>query len=152
MFEFLMPLLVMRNYEETLLDETYHSVVEVQRKYGLEHNVPWGVSESGFYAFDPQLNYQYKAFGVPGLGLKRGLIQDLVIAPYASFLALMVNPREALLNITAMEEMGFAGRYGLYEAADFTLNVFQVDVPLCDSEFYGTSSRDELLSTGQCDT
>src|SRR5680860_454188 len=120
MFEFLMPLLVMRNYGETLLDETYRSVVEVQRKYGVEHNVPWGISESGFYAFDPQLNYQYKAFGVPGLGLKRGLIQDLVIAPYASFLALMVSPREALLNISTMEKMGFAGRYGLYEAADFT--------------------------------
>ena len=120
MFEYLMPLLVMRNYEETLLDETYRSVVEVQRKYGVEHNVPWGISESGFYAFDPQLNYQYKAFGVPGLGLKRGLIQDLVIAPYASFLALMVSPREALMNISMMEQMGFAGRYGLYEAADFT--------------------------------
>jgi len=120
MFEFLMPLLVMRNYEETLLDETYRSVVEVQRKYGIEHSVPWGVSESAFYAFDPQMNYQYKAFGVPGLGLKRGLIQDLVIAPYASFLALMVSPRAALLNISSMEKMGFAGRYGLYEAADFT--------------------------------
>jgi len=120
MFEFLMPLLVMRNYEGTLLDETYRSVVEVQRKYGLELGVPWGISESGFYAFDPQLNYQYKAFGVPGLGLKRGLIQDQVIAPYASFLALMVSPREALLNISTMEQRGFAGRYGLYEAADFT--------------------------------
>lgn len=120
MFEFLMPLLIMKNYQETLLDETYRSVVEVQRQYGAEHNMPWGVSESGFYAFDPQLNYQYKAFGVPGLGLKRGLIQDLVIAPYASFLSLMVAPSEALSNISTMERMGFAGRYGLYEAADFT--------------------------------
>ncbi|MDR3602553.1 MAG: glucoamylase family protein [Desulfosporosinus sp.] len=120
MFEFLMPLLVMRNYERTLLDETYRSVVEVQRKYGLEMGIPWGISESGFYAFDPRLNYQYKAFGVPGLGLKRGLIQDLVIAPYASFLALMVFPQAALANISLMEEKGFAGRYGLYEAADFT--------------------------------
>jgi len=120
MFEFLMPLLVMRNYERTLLDETYRSVVEVQRKYCQELGVPWGISESGFYAFDPQLNYQYKAFGVPGLGLKRGLIQDLVIAPYASFLALMVSPHEALLNISMMEQRGFAGRYGLYEAADYT--------------------------------
>lgn len=120
MFEFLMPLLVMNNYEGTLLDETYHSVVEVQRKYGLENNMPWGVSESGFYAFDPQMNYQYKAIGVPGLGLKRGLIQDLVIAPYASFLAMMVSPHEALSNISVMERMGFGGRYGLYEAADFT--------------------------------
>lgn len=120
MFEFLMPLLVMQNYEGTLLDETYRSVVEVQREYGVKHNVPWGVSESGFYAFDPQMNYQYKAMGVPGLGLKRGLIRDLVIAPYASFLALMVSPHEALLNISVMEQMGFSGRYGLYEAADFT--------------------------------
>jgi len=120
MFEFLMPLLVMRNYEGTLLNETYHSVVDVQRKYGLDHNVPWGISESGFHAFDPQLNYQYKAFGVPGLGLKRGLIQDLVIAPYASFLALMISPRDALLNISTMERKGFGGRYGLYEAIDFT--------------------------------
>ncbi|WP_407308792.1 GH36-type glycosyl hydrolase domain-containing protein [Desulfosporosinus sp. SB140] len=120
MFEFLMPLLVMRNYSGTLLDETYKSVVEVQKKYAAEHNLPWGISESGFYAFDPQLNYQYKAFGVPGLGLKRGLIQDLVIAPYASFLGLMVSPREALSNISLMEHRGFGGRYGLYEAVDFT--------------------------------
>lgn len=120
MFEFLMPLLVMRNYEGTLLDETYHSVIEVQRKYGYERKVPWGISESGFYAFDPQLNYQYKAFGVPGLGLKRGIIQDLVIAPYASFLALMVSPRDSLGNIIAMQQKGFGGRYGLYEAADYT--------------------------------
>ena len=129
MFEFLMPLLVMRNFEGTLLDETYRSVVEVQKKYAQEHEVPWGISESGFYAFDPQLNYQYKAFGVPGLGLKRGLIQDLVIAPYASFLALMVAPREALLNISAMEQRGFAGRYGLYEAADFTSERIPVGQP-----------------------
>ncbi|AFQ44502.1 GH36-type glycosyl hydrolase domain-containing protein [Desulfosporosinus meridiei] len=120
MFEFLMPLLVMRNYEGTLLNETYNSVVKVQKKYGQERNIPWGISESGFYAFDPQLNYQYKAFGVPGLGLKRGLIQDLVIAPYATFLALQVASREAVTNITAMEQKGFSGRYGLYEAIDFT--------------------------------
>ena len=120
MFEFLMPLLVMRNYEGTIFDETYRSVVEVQKKYGLELGVPWGISESGFYAFDSQLNYQYKAFGVPGLGLKRGLINDLVIAPYASFLALMVSPHEALKNISTMEQRGFVGRYGLYEAVDFT--------------------------------
>lgn len=129
MFEFLMPLLVMRNYERTLLDETYRSVVEVQRKYGQELGIPWGISESGFYAFDPQLNYQYKAFGVPGLGLKRGLIQDLVIAPYASFLALMVAPHEALINLTLMEQRGFAGRYGLYEAADFTSERIPVGRP-----------------------
>ncbi|WP_206810496.1 GH36-type glycosyl hydrolase domain-containing protein [Paradesulfitobacterium ferrireducens] len=120
MFEFLMPLLVMRNYEGTLLDETYASVVKVQERYGEERKVPWGISESGFYAFDAHLNYQYKAFGVPGLGLKRGLKEDLVIAPYASFLALMVSPVKALGNLKRMEELGFGGRYGLYEAVDYT--------------------------------
>lgn len=120
MFEFLMPLLVMRNYPGTLLDETYRSVVEVQRRYGVGLNVPWGISESGFYLFDTQRNYQYKAFGVPGLGLKRGLVQDLVIAPYATFLALMVSPRLALANLRVMAEKGFEGPYGLFEAIDYT--------------------------------
>ncbi len=120
MFEFLMPLLVMRNYEGTLLDETYRAIVEVQRLYGEEHHMPWGISESGFYAFDAQLNYQYKAFGVPGLGLKRGLIQDRVIAPYATFLSLMVEPKASAANVRQMAKMGFAGRYGLYEAVDYT--------------------------------
>lgn len=120
MFEFLMPLLVMRNFEGTLLDETYASVVEVQRHYASERQVPWGISESGFYAFDAHLNYQYKAFGVPGLGLKRGLKEDLVIAPYASFLALLVSSGEALHNLQSMESKGFGGRYGLYEAIDYT--------------------------------
>lgn len=120
MFEFLMPLLVMRNYEGTLLDETYRSVVSVQKQYGWERRIPWGISESGYFAFDTQLNYQYKDFGVPGLGLKRGLIQDLVIAPYATYLSLLVAPQDAVQNLFAMEEMGFMGRYGLYEAIDYT--------------------------------
>jgi len=120
MFEFMMPLLVMRNYPGTLLDQTYRSVVEVQRQYCLKQNIPWGVSESGFYLFDTQRNYQYKAFGVPGLGLKRGLVQDLVITPYATFLALMVEPGLALGNLRHMAEKGFEGSYGLYEAIDYT--------------------------------
>ncbi|KLU62464.1 N,N'-diacetylchitobiose phosphorylase [Peptococcaceae bacterium CEB3] len=120
MFEFLMPLLVMRNYEGTLLDQTYRTVVSVQKAYGEEHKIPWGISESGFYAFDAQLNYQYKACGVPGLGLKRGLIQDLVIAPYATFLSLMVQPKESMANLVRMEREGYSGRYGLYEAIDYT--------------------------------
>ena len=120
MFEFLMPLLVMRNYSGTLLDETYKSVLAIQQKYGSKNKIPWGISESGFYAFDAQLNYQYKAFGVPGLGLKRGLIQDLVIAPYSTFLAFMVAPRQALKNTRKMTKSGFGGRYGLFEAIDYT--------------------------------
>lgn len=120
MFEFTMPLLLMRNYPGTLLDETYHSVVEIQRLYALEKGIPWGISESGYYTFDPQLNYQYKAFGVPGLGLKRGLVQEIVIAPYATFMALLIEPLKGLMNIRRMVEMGFSSRYGLYEAVDFT--------------------------------
>lgn len=120
MFEFLMPLLIMRSYPGTLLDETYHAVVGIQRSYGAERHYPWGISESGFYAFDAQRNYQYKAFGVPGLGLKRGLAKEMVVAPYASFLALMVQPGAALHNLRVMHKHGFNGRYGFYEAIDFT--------------------------------
>ena len=89
MFEYLMPLLVMPTYERTLLDETYRAVVERQIEYGQERGVPWGVSESGYSKTDAQLNYQYHAFGVPGLGFKRGLADDVVIAPYASAMALI---------------------------------------------------------------
>ena len=85
MFEYFMPLLIMKKYENTLLDETYTAVVKAQKQYGEQHRVPWGNSESGFYAFDLHLNYQYKAFGVPKLGLKRGLVNDLVVAPMQRF-------------------------------------------------------------------
>ena len=92
MFEYLMPLLIMKNYKNTLWDETYQTVEKGQRQYGDQRHVPWGVSESAFYAFDLQLNYQYKAFGVPKLGLKTGLIKDIVISPYASIMALGIDP------------------------------------------------------------
>jgi cyclic beta-1,2-glucan synthetase len=93
MFEYLMPLLVMPNYENTLLDHTCRAAVQQQIAYGRARGVPWGISESGYHRTDAHLNYQYRAFGVPGLGLKRGLAEDLVIAPYASAMALMVAPR-----------------------------------------------------------
>ena len=83
MFEYLMPLLVMPSYEQTLLDQTFKAVVARQIEYGRKRGVPWGISECGYNAIDAHLNYQYRAFGVPGLGLKRGLAEDLVIAPYA---------------------------------------------------------------------
>ena len=95
MFEYLMPLLVMPTYDRTLLDETYRAVVDRQITYGRERGVPWGVSESGYSKTDAQLNYQYHAFGVPGLGFKRGLADDVVIAPYASAMGLMVDPASA---------------------------------------------------------
>jgi cellobiose phosphorylase len=120
MFEYLMPLLVMPNYPSTLLDQTYNSVIDAQIDYGKQRNVPWGISESGYNTVDASLNYQYRAFGVPGLGLKRGLADDLVIAPYASMMGLMVQPEASCANLQKMAELGYMGRYGFYEAIDYT--------------------------------
>ncbi len=120
MFEYLMPLLVMPTYERTLLDETCRAAVARQIEYGRERGVAWGISESGYNTIDAQQNYQYRAFGVPGLGLKRGLSDDLVIAPYASVLALMVAPEEACLNLERLASEGAGGKFGFYEAIDHT--------------------------------
>ncbi|RPI41154.1 MAG: cyclic beta 1-2 glucan synthetase, partial [Betaproteobacteria bacterium] len=120
MFEYLMPLLVMPTYGNSLLDQTCRAAVERQIEYGRQRGVPWGISESGYNSIDARLNYQYRAFGVPGLGLKRGLAEDLVIAPYASALALMVSPREACANLQRLAADGIASRYGFYEAIDYT--------------------------------
>jgi cellobiose phosphorylase len=120
MFEYLMPLLVMPTYENTLLDQTCKAAVARQIEYGKKRGVPWGISESGYNTIDIHLNYQYRAFGVPGLGLKRGLAEDLVIAPYASALALMVAPEEACLNLEELGCLGVEGKYGFYEAIDYT--------------------------------
>ncbi|MBK6972485.1 MAG: cyclic beta 1-2 glucan synthetase [Sterolibacteriaceae bacterium] len=120
MFEYLMPLLVMPTYDNTLLDQTCKAAVARQIQYGTERGVPWGISECGYNIVDVHLNYQYRAFGVPGLGLKRGLAEDLVIAPYASALALMVAPEEACLNLQRLAAEGFVGRFGFFEAIDYT--------------------------------
>jgi cyclic beta-1,2-glucan synthetase len=120
MFEYLMPLLVMPTYDNTLLDQTGKAAVERQIEYGRQRGVPWGVSESGYNTIDVHLNYQYRAFGVPGLGLKRGLADDVVIAPYASALALMVAPEEACVNLQRLVAAGLEGPFGLYEAIDYT--------------------------------
>ncbi len=120
MFEYLMPLLVMPAYENTLLDQTCRAAVKSQIQYGNQRGVPWGISESGYNTVDAGLNYQYRAFGVPGLGLKRGLAEDLVIAPYASVLALMVMPEAACQNLQRLANDGLLGKLGMYEAVDFT--------------------------------
>ena len=120
MFEYLMPLLVMPNFEQTLLAETYRAAVDSQIEYGREQKVPWGVSESGYSMVDAQYNYQYRAFGVPELGLRRVLSDDLVIAPYASALALMVDRGLAARNLDGLWSGGLAGEFGFYEAADYT--------------------------------
>jgi cellobiose phosphorylase len=120
MFEYLMPLLVMPTHWHTLLDQTCRAVVLRQRQYGKQRGVPWGISESGYNATDARQNYQYRAFGVPGMGVKRGLADDLVIAPYATVMALMVSPQPACENLQAMEKLGFSGEYGFFEAVDYT--------------------------------
>jgi cellobiose phosphorylase len=120
MFEYLMPLLFLKSYPHTLLDETYSFVMKSQIKYGKMRNMPWGVSESAFNALDRKQDYQYKAIGVPWLGLKRRLTADAVTTPYATFLALLVNPAEAVKNINRLKNEGLEGPYGFYEAADYT--------------------------------
>ncbi|MBT1687484.1 GH36-type glycosyl hydrolase domain-containing protein [Dawidia soli] len=120
MFEYLMPMLVMPSYHNTLLDETMRGTVQRQIEYGRQHNVPWGISESCYNVVDAHLTYQYRAFGVPGLGFKRGLGDDLVIAPYATVMALMVAPEEAYNNLATLRDQGFEGQYGFFEAADYT--------------------------------
>lgn len=120
MFEYLMPSLVMFTPRYSLLDQTCRLVVKRQIGYGKEHDVPWGVSESAFNDRDLFFTYQYEAFGVPGLGMKRGLGENLVIAPYATALAAMYLPQAAVENFGRLEKEGALGRFGFYEALDFT--------------------------------
>ncbi|HET9885444.1 MAG TPA: glucoamylase family protein, partial [Candidatus Binatia bacterium] len=120
MFEYLMPMLVMRSPLGSLIGQTCVLVVRRQRKYGSERGVPWGVSESAYNARDLQLTYQYSNFGVPGLGLKRGLSEDVVVAPYATALAAMIDPKAAAENFLRLTKAGASGRYGFYEALDYT--------------------------------
>src|ERR1051325_11000127 len=120
MFEYLMPLLVMRSYDKSLLARTYRTVVQRQIEYGGERGVPWGISEAAYNVRDIALNYQYGPFGVPGLGMKHGLIGDLVVAPYATALATAVNPQAAVQNLRRLEEESTLGKFGYYDSIDYT--------------------------------
>ncbi len=120
MFEYLMPSLVMRAPAGSVLAQTNRRVVAQQQVYAAGVGMPWGVSESAYNARDLEMTYQYSNFGVPGLGLKRGLSENRVIAPYATGLAAMVDPHAALRNFALLRAMGAQGRYGFYEAVDFT--------------------------------
>ncbi|NMC64307.1 MAG: hypothetical protein GYA55_14175, partial [SAR324 cluster bacterium] len=120
MFEYLMPLLVMKDFPGTLLSESYRSVVRAQQIYTRRFGIPWGISESGYSGVDFEKTYQYHAFGVPGLGLKRGLDDDLVISPYSTCLALMIDPQAAVKNLRRLESGGALGPYGFFEAVDYT--------------------------------
>ena len=120
MFEYLMPSLVMRAPAGSLIEQTSRLIVRRQMDFGASLGVPWGVSESAYNARDIELTYQYSNFGVPGLGLKRGLAVNNVVAPYATALAAMVDPRAAVINFAGLKEVGAKGRHGFYEALDFT--------------------------------
>jgi cyclic beta-1,2-glucan synthetase len=120
LFEYLLPLLVMRTYPGTLLDQSCRMAVRRQVEYGRDCGVPWGFSEAAYDVVDRNDNYQYKAFGVPGLGLKRGLGEDLVVAPYATALAALLEPTQAARNLRRLVKDGLSGAYGCYESIDYT--------------------------------
>lgn len=120
MFEYLMPLLVMRSFPETLLDESCRMAVQRQIDYAATRGTPWGISESAYTATDRHGTYQYKAFGVPGLGLKRGLGDELVIAPYASALAVLIDPARSARNLRRLADARLLGEYGFYESIDYS--------------------------------
>ena len=120
MFEYLMPALVLRTFPSTLLSQTHQGAVHRQIRYGSERNVPWGISESAYNVRDRAHTYQYRAFGVPDLALKRGLSRELVIAPYATALALMVEPHQSIRNLGVLESEGALGPYGFRDAVDYS--------------------------------
>ncbi len=120
MFEYLMPVLVMRSLPFTLLAQTYGSAVERHMSYARARGVPWGVSESAYNVRDRHQTYQYRAFGIPDLALKRGLGRDLVVAPYATALAAQIDPPRALSNLRTLESLGALGEYGFCDSLDYT--------------------------------
>lgn len=120
MFEYLMPSLFVRSHDATLLGMTESQVVAIQRNYAASQSMPWGISESGFAAHGSDGILRYRAFGVPAIGLRRGLEEDMVVAPYASALALPFDPKHVIKNLHRLENLGALGRFGFHEAVDFT--------------------------------
>ncbi len=120
MFEYLMPLLMTRSFDNSMLDKACKTAVDCQIAYGKQRRIPWGISEAAYSALDSHQIYQYQAFGVPGLGMKRGLEDDLVVAPYASALALTVAPVAAVQNLRRLDKMGMRHDYGFYESIDYS--------------------------------
>jgi cyclic beta-1,2-glucan synthetase len=120
MFEYLMPTLLLREAADSLIGRAAAAAVQAQIAYATRRGLPWGVSESAYYRFDAHRNYQYRAFGVPDLGFKRGLEHDAVVSPYASVLALPFALPAVMANLDRLDDLGLVGRYGLYEAIDFT--------------------------------
>jgi hypothetical protein len=119
MFEYLMPSLWMRSYPDTLVSRTLSSVVAIQRAFGKEHGIPWGISESGWAGMDDHGHYHYQAFGIPQIALKWDAVAGPVVSPYSTCLALGIDAVESLRNLKRMAKMGWMGAYGFYEAADY---------------------------------
>ena len=119
MFEYLMPSLWMRSYPDTLVSRTLSGVVAIQRAFGREHGIPWGISESGWSGKDDHGHYHYQAFGIPPIALKWDAVAGPVVSPYSTCLALGIDPIEAMRNLKRMAKMGWTGAYGFYEAADY---------------------------------
>ncbi|MCC6507754.1 MAG: glycosyl transferase family 36, partial [Pirellulaceae bacterium] len=120
MFEYLMPPLFQRQFDGSVLTQSCQAAVARQREYGRQQRVPWGISESAFGALAVNADYHYRSFGVPGLGLKRGLAKDLVISPYSTFMALTIDPAGSVANLQALIAEGGQGEWGFYEALDYT--------------------------------
>ncbi|WP_439154203.1 GH36-type glycosyl hydrolase domain-containing protein [Yoonia sp.] len=146
MFEYLMPPLFLPSYRDTLLGESELTAVDFQRAYARERGVPWGISESAFGATDAHGTYQYKAFGVPGLGIRRGLTEDLVIAPYSSALALCGWPEAAADNLARLAELGAMTRYGFYDALDYTPDRTTPVLPFVPVKTYMAHHQGMLLA------
>ncbi|MGE5813844.1 MAG: glucoamylase family protein, partial [Acidobacteriota bacterium] len=140
MFEYLMPQLLLRGYPGTLLDQTCRASVRRQIAYGRERHVPWGISECAYAFTDRRGNYQYTAFGVPGLGLKRGLGDELVVAPYATALAGLIDPAAAVSNLVQLTRKGLDGRYGFYESIDY-----RPRTPVIEGEPSGRGAQPEIV-------
>jgi hypothetical protein len=119
MFEYLMPSLWMRSYPDTLVSRTLSGVVAIQRAFGKEHGIPWGISESGWSGMDDQGHYHYQAFGIPQIALKWDAVAGPVVSPYSTCLALGIDAVESLRNLKRMAKMGWTGAFGFYEAADY---------------------------------
>ncbi|MCC5921795.1 MAG: hypothetical protein LAT68_01150 [Cyclobacteriaceae bacterium] len=120
MFEYLMPLLFLKSFEDTMMNNTCRNVIHWQKKYGHSRGYPWGSSESAYFFLNIDLHYQYRTFGAPGLGLKRGLADEYVVAPYASLLSLMVEITDPMKNLMEIEKVGGLGIFGFFDAIDYT--------------------------------
>ncbi|MDV4150698.1 glucoamylase family protein [Clostridium sp. AL.422] len=120
MFEYFMPFQLMKSFDNTIWSLTYSSVLNGQIAYGQKKDIPWGISESAYYVFDINQNYQYKAFGVPGIGLKRGLEDEVVVSPYSSIMTLPLDTKASLSNLKKLYDINAYGRYGFIEAIDYS--------------------------------